>query len=1346
MAVSKDIVLRFIESVVRSEVLEDSFAGFYTNYDETKTNHSHNNGLKRMLAVGANQDPDMIVKHYVTMMAQVKSTRKFNLLFEMLRGFVQQNNLLGKAVCEALLTCDKLRYHDQNLWLKSFNLISEILPTLDYKAVRDILKQLLEIIFSLPQKFDKSVSPQLDVLYSTVASILDKNASLLPAYLTLDELQKRITQGSSPVWKFADLFYYFIESFKPTAQIVSIVNRSNLLPVIGCSTTQGNHSWRLDPISAKFILKGLLPYRDELKVPQVDHLRYILKQPYSRETLSNILNLKSSTRCPELIEQIAITIVQAMRSSDSSSINSMDASVNENLFEWLHLSSNLLFFVVLHHSALSLLVDSIVTKIRTGNNLKERDHLMWAFLQYITADVQSISIHDLSPVMRLFDVLYPERIPIPVPNTDEPASTHSLSAASIWIYLVRKAESENIRLSRPIPPALQAHYEYLVNIPPIKETGARVSYREAIYSNLHCFNKAIYPISNFVDCLTKVDPELNPDPTQSLPLSVKLLDTLTAHSKKSLLHAISHRIGLIASKSQNKYILTPALIETYSRLLIYTDVESFGLKQLMNSIMGGQNAVWRNHAWNIYHVLLDMYNHRVHHVPIIYKVQLLIQLHSLPSITYSFNLTQLCMTMEATELKLLLDLTCIEAINMPLSVPREKTDKFAKQLVSDSEELNKVLVLVLAKTSHIMSTELHSQGFLEDIFSEVINVTPLSWPKATLDFFPVTIKEFFLKHMPPKDDKAQLRPAVEEEYRKWNSMLSNEKNLIAHFMQPNSPPLFICILWKILVNNEPLNPAVYHILDGIRLKVLSMHARTFVDYLVYEFSNSCGGQHVNKYAEVLSDMIWKYQIISLDRLLLCMCLRNFDDKEMQVCFFIILLLLKISDFKSMLSNFIRMYSPEHWKDNPNCYSSHKEFQSRYPQKYYVDYLAEMNVQTNSTTLPTYFSTTCLRFIPVFDLLIHRALELRMCVTNSAIKIETLLDDLGGIYKFHSKPLTYLYSTLHYYDAKLDVSLKRKLTSVIVSAFDDVKPSNWCLSEPYIQYIKSCSDATRREQPVADWVPNQQYYRQLIGRLVDVLKDKPVFPHTDWRFNEFSNVKAHAVYATTIELMSLPQPSNVVANNILDIIMTGHIYLEKSSIPEWMNAIGLVMTNLPPSYLNVLHAKIVEGMQSPLLKNPNHTKDIFHIMNFCDNHERMNESKIGYLVGLAHAVWNHANIGQIYSLPTVFQRDIKPIVSTESQFIFLCCLIGPFLSRMERSRMLMDVAVELYEILSKVDSSSELLHLNTICDFLYHIKYMFTGDAVKNEIEACIKKFKPRLQYCLRFLTHLSISPDQQKTI
>ena len=101
-------------------------------------------------------------------------------------------------------------------------------------------------------------------------------------------------------------------------------------------------------------------------------------------------------------------------------------------------------------------------------------------------------------------------------------------------------------------------------------------------------------------------------------------------------------------------------------------------------------------------------------------------------------------------------------------------------------------------------------------------------------------------------------------------------------------------------------------------------------------------------------------------------------------------------------------------------------------------------------MPRYFGNVCLRFIPVFDIVVHRFLEIPQVATGRELhaaetsgivvifvvtgivssqllysswpllsqvnkSLETLFDHLGCLYKFHHRPMTYLYNTLHYYE-------------------------------------------------------------------------------------------------------------------------------------------------------------------------------------------------------------------------------------------------------------------------------------------------------------------------------------------
>ena len=149
--------------------------------------------------------------------------------------------------------------------------------------------------------------------------------------------------------------------------------------------------------------------------------------------------------------------------------------------------------------------------------------------------------------------------------------------------------------------------------------------------------------------------------------------------------------------------------------------------------------------------------------------------------------------------------------------------------------------------------------------------------------------------------------------------------------------------------------------------------RSFCDVLVMEFANSHPTGHVNKCIDAMNNLIWKYNIIALDRLILCMALRTNEGNEAQVCSYIIqLLLLKPHDFRNRVSELVRNMSPEHWV-NGDFYANHMEFHRKFPEKFIYDEqqtFSDPNVG-GFHHLPTYFGNVCLRFIPVFDIVVHR---------------------------------------------------------------------------------------------------------------------------------------------------------------------------------------------------------------------------------------------------------------------------------------------------------------------------------------------------------------------------------------
>lgn len=272
------------------------------------------------------------------------------------------------------------------------------------------------------------------------------------------------------------------------AQMLTIIGHSSLFPILEPASAAGygeaTNPWRLDPNTLKFTtLKGNLPYDSDLTQPQIALLRYVLQQLYSKEMVCSMLNLQKQ-RSAVLEEQIVWLIILAMeRSEQEPTANELKADPNDstpthNQWLWLHLSSQLIYFVLFQCAAFPNIVNALHEKLATMNLRKGRDDLLWALLQYISGSIQRNALSNFLPVLKLYDVsgtfastfksliflhfqiLYNEKEPLPVPDVKLASSTKKIAATCIYIHLFKKAQLENVSL-RPIPIALKKHYEFL---------------------------------------------------------------------------------------------------------------------------------------------------------------------------------------------------------------------------------------------------------------------------------------------------------------------------------------------------------------------------------------------------------------------------------------------------------------------------------------------------------------------------------------------------------------------------------------------------------------------------------------------------------------------------------------------------------------------------------------------------------------------------------------------------------------------------------------------------------------------------------------------------------------------
>lgn len=168
-----------------------------------------------------------------------------------------------------------------------------------------------------------------------------------------------------------------------------------------------------------------------------------------------------------------------------------------------------------------------------------------------------------------------------------------------------------------------------------------------------------------------------------------------------------------------------------------------------------------------------------------------------------------------------------------------------------------------------------------------------------------------------------------------------------------------------------------------------------------------------------------------------------------------------------------------------------------------------------------------------------------------------------------------------------------------------------------------------------------------------------------------------------------------------------------------------------------------SINSPSLINWHYCVTPFELFKFDFCRMVSLETRYAHILALVHATWHHAGVGQISIIPQFTKEKLVPLIKSEEQFVFLCHLIGPFLSRYSVDRpgpCILDLTIECFNALEHVDSCQQVLnYMDPICDFFYHIKYQYVGNLMKSEVEGIIRKLRPALQMRLRFIAHLTVS-------
>ena len=106
---------------------------------------------------------------------------------------------------------------------------------------------------------------------------------------------------------------------------------------------------------------------------------------------------------------------------------------------------------------------------------------------------------------------------------------------------------------------------------------------------------------------------------------------MSVHAKMSLTHSIIQRMTKQISV-KNSLSLSPALVETFCRLLVFNEIESLGIKGLLNQFLP---LVFKSINWSAFNVLLEMFSYRLHYVQAQFRLSLM---NTLQVCTFHFQI------------------------------------------------------------------------------------------------------------------------------------------------------------------------------------------------------------------------------------------------------------------------------------------------------------------------------------------------------------------------------------------------------------------------------------------------------------------------------------------------------------------------------------------------------------------------------------------------------------------------------------------------------------------------------------------------------------------------------------
>ena len=190
----EDRISNFVDDILKVEAVEEAFNLYIVHrphLEAAKLEQRAGDWCDILSECATNNtggpdQTDQALKFFVASIANPNRDHKFqenvkeDVLLHLLELAVSKKVVGARQVCDALLNSEHLKPERSEFWIATFRLIRNVIGGVDYKGVREIMKNSIEKVKVFPKDSTPAMEKQVNVVRQLLEYIFDRNAALLP--------------------------------------------------------------------------------------------------------------------------------------------------------------------------------------------------------------------------------------------------------------------------------------------------------------------------------------------------------------------------------------------------------------------------------------------------------------------------------------------------------------------------------------------------------------------------------------------------------------------------------------------------------------------------------------------------------------------------------------------------------------------------------------------------------------------------------------------------------------------------------------------------------------------------------------------------------------------------------------------------------------------------------------------------------------------------------------------------------------------------------------------------------------------------------------------------------------